>query len=99
MGGDQPFFYSNVAESGGKRVARACVGKAPQDRIDGGEVVWSYLGTTIRITLAHTAMPFTETDGNLTSVDNGSAGLAPSAESNLTFSTDANVPVDISDSE
>ena len=99
LGGDQPFFYSNVAESGGNRVARACVGKAPQERIDGGEVIWSYLGTTIRITLAHTAMPFTETDGNLTSVDNGSAGLVPSAESNLTFSTDVYVPVDTSDSE
>ena len=98
-GGDQPYFYTNVAESGGKRVARACVGKAPQEMIDGGEVIWSYLGTTVRITLAHTAMPFTETDGSLTSVDNGSAGLVPSAESNLTFGTDVNVPVDISDSE
>ena len=88
-----------MAESGGNRVARACVGKAPQEMIDGGEVIWSYLGTTVRITLAHTAMPFTETDGNLSSVDNGSAGLVPSAESNLTFSTDVNVPGDISDSE
>ena len=99
FGGDQPHFHTNVAEFGGKRVVRSCVGKAPQEMVDGGEVTWTYVGTIVRISLAHTAMPYEEMDGNVTTVGNGSAALVSGAESNLTFSTDFNGPADISDSK
>ena len=99
LGGDQPGFLTNVADFGGNKVVRSCVGKAPQEMIDGGEVTWTYIGTIVRISLAHTAMPYEETDGNVPTVGNGSAALVSSAESNLTFSTDFNVPAEISDSK
>lgn len=98
-GGDQPYFHSNVAELGGIKVARSCVGKAPQEMIDGGDVTWRYPGTIARITLAHTAVPFEGTNGNLTSVGNNSAALVSSAATNLTFTTDKHVSVDVPDSE
>ena len=88
-----------MAEYWGTKVARSCVGKAPQENVDGGEVVWIYPGTMIRIALAHTAKPIEYPYNNLTSVGNGSAALVPNVESNRTVSTDMNVPADISDSK
>ena len=95
-GGDLEGFHSNVAEFWGNKLARSCVGKAPQERVDGGDVTWEYPGTTIRIALAHTAKPLGETDGKSTSVSNGSAALVSSVESNFTFCKDRNFPEDIS---
>ena len=99
LGGDLPHFHTDVAEFWGTKLARSCVGKAPQEMVDGGDVTWEYPSTSIRIALAHTAKPFEETDGNSTSVGNSIAALVSSAESNVTFSTNMDVPVDISDSK
>ena len=97
--GDVMHINSNVIARWGTRIARACVGKAPEQLVDGGEAVWEWPGTLIRISLAHTSMPLESPYGNLPSVGNGNAALVSSAETNLTVSTDTNVPVEISDSK
>ena len=98
-GGNIINVHSSVLVQWADRIARACVGKAPQEMVDGGDVTWEYPGASIRVALARTAKPFEEPDGNSTSVGNSSAAFVSSAESNVTFSTDINIPVNTSDSK
>ena len=98
-GGDVPNIHTHVIAQWGSRIARACVGKHPEQLVDGGEAVWEWPGTVVRISLAHIPKPLESAYGNSTSVGNGSAALVSSAESNLTVDTDTNVPVEISDSK
>lgn len=98
-GGNIDNIHTNLLQYWGTKIARTCVGKAPEQNIDGGEATWKFPGTLIRLSLAWTPMPLAYAYGNLTSVGNGSAAVVSSTESDLAVNSDTNGPLEISDSK
>ena len=98
-GGNVDNIHTDLLEYWGTKIARACVGIAPEQNVDGGEATWEYPGTVIRLALARTPMPLAYAYGNSTSIGNGSAALVSSTESDLAVNSDTNDPLEISDSK
>ena len=97
-GGDVDNIHTDLLEFWGTKVARACVGKAPEQKLDGGEATWLFGGSYIRLALAWTRMPLAHGDGNLSSVGNGSSAVVSSTESDLAVDPDTNGALEMSDS-
>ena len=98
-GGDAGDIHTNILEYWGSKIIRICVGKVSEQYVDGGEAIWEYPGTVIRLALARTPMPLAYAYGNSTSVGNGSAALVSSTGSDLAVNSDTNNPLEISDSK